>query len=364
MLPQVNLEIMRFFEVSSKPVSGPSMADIAAAARVSLATVDRVINRRPGVKARTVDRVLGAALDLGYLDDAERERLSTPRPANVAFLLPAGGNPYLKLLGDKVRAAAQTDRRDASPVRCFFIESFNAAALAAALRHHAKWADGIAFMAIDHPLVREAAEEVSAGGTRLVTIVSDLPHPAREAYVGLDNQAAGRTAAYLLGRFCGSRGGSVALVAGSRTYRTHSERELGFLGLLEEAYPGLRVIGMREGHDDRNENYRHTLSLLDQNPDLVGIYNVGGSSDGIARALSERERGGDVIFIGHGLTADTRRFLIEGTMDAVINSDPDQLIARALAQFASPPQANSNGAARVPLGMDIIFRENIPLLTK
>lgn len=335
----------------------PSMADLAAAAGVSLATVDRVLNRRKGVKERTVARVLAAAVEIGYMSAEERERLGGQRPPNVAFLLPMGSNPYLRLLGDKVRGVADTQSRDAPPLRCFFIESFDAGALAAALRHHARWADGIAFMAIDHPLVREAAEEVSAAGTRLVTIVSDLPHPAREAYVGLDNQAAGRTAALLLGRFCGAREGSVALVAGSRTYRAHAEREMGFLGLLEEAYPGLRVIGMREGHDDRNQNYHHARSLIDQNNDLVGIYNVGGASDGIGRALAEKGMGERVVFIGHGLTADTRRLLIEGTMDAVINSDPDQVIGETLARFAQPA---AGAGLRPPLKMDLIFRENIP----
>lgn len=337
------------------------MSDVAHAARVSLATVDRVFNRRKGVKARTVERVLEAALELGYMSEAEHARLARPRPLNVAFLLPKGTNPYLTLLGEKVRATADTRSRESAPLRCFFIESFDAAALAAAIRHYSRWADGIAFMAIDHPLVREAVEEVSAGGTRLVTIVSDLPHPSRESYVGLDNQAAGRTAALLLGRFCRPSQGSIALVAGSRTYRAHAEREMGFLGLLEEKHPGLTVIGMREGHDDRNENYRHTLSLMEQNPDLVGIYNVGGSSDGIARALRERNKAGNIVFIGHGLTADTRRLLIEGTMDAVINSDPDAIITETLAQFSrAPEELAGRGGERRPFKMDLILRENLP----
>ncbi len=352
---------MRFFEVPSDSGALPSMSDVAAAAQVSLATVDRVLNRRKGVKPRTVDRVLKAALSLGYMSAEEGRRLSAPRPPNVVFLLPKGANPYLRLLGEKVRAIAETGLRDDVPVRCFFIDSFDAGALAAALRHHSGWADGIAFMAIDHPLVREAVDEVSATGTRLVTIVSDLPHPGREAYVGLDNQAAGRTAAYLLGRFCRARQGSVALVAGSRNYRAHAEREMGFLSLLEELHPSPRVVGMREGHDDRNENYLHTLSLLDQNDDLVGIYNVGGSSDGIGRALRERGKGGDVVFIGHGMTADTRRLLIEGIMDVVINSDPDQIIMQALACFSRSSEAPTHQDQRQRvLGMEVIFRENIP----
>lgn len=362
MMLRVKHSFLRFFEVQSDLANLPSMSDVAASAGVSLATVDRVLNRRKGVKARTVARVLKVAVELGYMEAEERDRLSRPRPPNVVFLLPKGANPYLRLLGEKVRAVAQTGSRDEAPVRCFFIESFDAGALAAALRHHARWADGIAFMAIDHPLVREAAEEVSAGGTRLVTIVSDLPHPGREAYIGLDNQSAGRTAAYLLARFCHVREGSVALVAGSRNYRAHAEREMGFLSLLEEAHPGLRVVGMREGHDDRNENYRHTLSLLDQNPDLVGIYNVGGSSDGIGRALRERGKGGNVVFIGHGMTSDTRRLLIDGIMDAVINSDPDQIIARALTRFTRMQEdVRKNGdPTQAPLAMQVIFRENIP----
>jgi len=360
---------MRFFEVSSKRTEkageqterAPLMRDIAEAAKVSMATVDRVLNRRKGVKARTVERVLKAALDLGYMNDAEHAHLLHPRPPNIAFLLPMGGNPYLRLLGEKLKDHARSKSRDEAQVRCYFIDSFDAVALADAIRHHAGWADGIAFLAIDHPLVREAVEEVSVAGRRLVTIVSDLQHPGREAYIGLDNQTAGRTAAYLLGRFCRAESGSVALVAGSRNYRTHAERQMGFLGLLDEMYPNLHIVGMREGHDDRDENYRHTISLLEQNPDLVGIYNAGGSSDGIARALREKDRADAVVFIGHGLTSDTRRLLIEGAMDAVINSDPDAIIKTAIARLTSPADTPGQpGALSPPIKMDIIFRENIP----
>lgn len=339
----------------------PRIADVAAAAGVSTATVDRVLNRRKGVKQRTVERVLAAALELGYLSGADYERLAKPRPPNVAFLLPMGSNPYLRLLGEKLRGLAGSRLRDGARVRCFFIESFNAGALAAAIQHHAAWADGLAFLAIDHPLVREAAAEVAACGKGVATIVSDLSHHGRAAYFGLDNRSAGRTAGYLLGRFCGPAAGSVALVAGSRIYRAHSERETGFLALIEEMFPHLRVVGMHEGHDDRDQNYRLTCSLLERNPDLVGIYNVGGSSDGIGRALRETRGGGRVVFIGHGLTADTRRLLVEGTMDAVINSDPDAILAAALDWLSRRHLGEEPAAIRPrPIKMDIILRESLP----
>lgn len=354
---------MMGFDVSIASVPdhrAPQMSDVAAKAKVSLATVDRVLNRRKGVKERTAERVLKAALELGFLSPEQSAYLATPRPPNIVFLLPAGTNPYLRLLGEKLRARATPNGRDVASIRCIFIESFNASALASALRHHAAWADGIAFMAIDHPEVREAVETVTAAGVRVVTIVSDLPHPGRTGFVGLDNQSAGRTAAMLLARFSRRTSGSLALVSGSRDYRAHSEREAGFLALLGEMYPDLHVVGVREGHDDAGENYRHALSLLEQHPDLIGIYNVGGSSNGIARALVERDKAGDVLFIGHGLTADTRKLLIDGTMDAVIDSDPDTILSTAVSLICAARSQPLPGHAQPAVRMDVFFRENLP----
>ncbi|WP_305970373.1 MULTISPECIES: helix-turn-helix domain-containing protein [unclassified Mameliella] len=69
---------MTGFEVRQKEHSmtdstKPQLADIAARAGVSLATVDRVINRRKCVKERTRGRVLEIAREIGFLaaEDAE-----------------------------------------------------------------------------------------------------------------------------------------------------------------------------------------------------------------------------------------------------------------------------------------------------
>jgi LacI family transcriptional regulator len=335
---------------------GPILADVAARAGVSSATVDRVLNRRPGVREMTARRVLKAAADLGYLPGDTLSTAPRPRPLRLVFLLPAGTNPYLKLLGETVRRIAA--EADGAAIRCFFTDSFDPAALGAALRRHGERADGIAFMAIDHPLVREAVAALRVRGRHVVTLVSDIG--GRTAYVGLDNRSVGRTAAYILGRFAQSGGGKVALIAASRTYRAHEEREMGFLGLMEEAFPRLSVIGVREGHDDRDRNYRHAMRLLGEYPDLVGIYNVGGASDGIARALRARGRVRDVVLIGHGLTADTRAYLAEDVMDAVITQRPDAIVRNALRIFANAA-AGRDPLAGVPrLPMEVVFRENLP----
>ncbi|WP_267285442.1 LacI family DNA-binding transcriptional regulator [Billgrantia pellis] len=324
---------------------------MAREAGASTATVDRVLNRRAGVRENTTRRVLDAALALGYLNTSEVEALRGPEPINLAFLLPRGTNPYLALVNEKARAFVERNYRDAR-VKSFFIDGFDPNELSRSIRRFGKSADGVIFMAIDHPMVRMATDELAASGKKVITFISDISTSQRHAYVGIDNFAAGRTAALLLGRFAGHASGRVALIAASRIYRAHLEREVGFLGLIEERFNHITVTATREGHDDREQNYTHTRRLLDKHSDIIGIYNVGGASDGIGKALRESGRAHEITFIGHGLTPDTRAMLADGTMDAVITQSPDRLFEAAV------NAALGREGPQVP--MELYLAENLP----
>jgi LacI family transcriptional regulator len=334
--------------------------DIARAAGVSTATVDRVLHGRAPVRPATAQRVLKAAAALHYLPDTELWRTLRPPPMELAFLLPIGTNRYLRMLGDSIGGA-----RDAlAPyhVRCrvHYIDSFDPAKVATALRRHGRDAHGLAFMALEHPRVREAVDELAAAGVHVLTLISDLAQSRREAYVGIDSRAAGRTAATLIGRFVGPRTGSVAMVAGSLAYRGHEEREMGFLRLMADEFPALKVVGVREGRDDADTNHRLTLGLLKQHPDLVGLYNIGGGAEGVGRALKERRRDQGTVFVAHGLTPDTRALLIDGTLDAVINQHPQTVLLNAVRIFTNLRDGRSANAGVEPVRISIVLRENLP----
>jgi len=334
--------------------------DIAKIAGVSPATVDRVLNRRPGVRAKTVQRVVEAAAALEYLPREELFEALRPKPLRLAFLLPSGNNRYLRMLGEYISTADEQLRPFNVVSRCQFVEHFDPRALARALRALRHRADGAVFMALEHPLVRDAVEDLAAHGIPVLTLISDLSHSRRDAYVGIDNRAAGRTAGLLIGRFLGERKGKVALIAGSRSYRGHEEREIGFRHIIEDMFPGLSVVGLREGHDDASENYRQTRRLLTENSDLVGIYNVGGASDGIGRALQDAHREKDVVFVGHGLTPDTRALLIDGTMDAAITQDHAAMVLNCVRIFKNLREGRSALSGIEPLRINLFVRENLP----
>jgi LacI family transcriptional regulator len=334
--------------------------DVARLAGVSTATVDRVLNNRGGVKALKSKRVFEVAMELGYIDESDQRAVDVGPRSKIVFLLPEGSSRYIGMLGRMIVArTAELERLRLTPV-VDYINSFNPKALAKALKEHAAHAQGIAFMAIEHPLVRETVAQLGAEGVPLATLISDMSGSGRMAYFGLDNRAAGRTGGMLLGRFIGDRPAKVAMIAGSLSYRAHGEREMGFLDILQEMYPNLEVVGLREGKDDEDLNFRLMRTLLTQHPDLAGVYNIGSGAAGVARALKQARKSSKVVFIGHGLTADTRECLVDGTIDAVITQDADDTISRCAAFFASlrggqPPIINPE-----PMRIEVIFSENLP----
>lgn len=337
------------------------IADLARIAGVSTATVDRVLNGRNGVRAQTAERVLKVALEMGYLSEQDSRAGVGQRPMRLTFLLPGGNNRYLRMLGDYIDGA--DEHWAPYPIKCRtqFVESFNPAVLAERLLHCGQRADGVVLMALEHPLVRDAVNTLADQGVPVLTLISDLSNARRLAYVGIDNRAAGRTAGLLLGRFMGPcPGGKIAMIAGSLNYRGHEEREIGFLHLIESNFPAIRVLGLRQGQDDSERNYEQTRLLLEQHPDLAGIYSCGGGTDGIARAIHEIRHQQKILFIGHGLTPDTRALLIDGTLDALITQTPQAMVGNCIKIFCNLREKKDPLDRVKPIQFSIVLRENLP----
>ena len=340
-----------------------TLIDVARESGVSSATVDRVLNNRSGVRSRTRQIVLETARRLGYIaEPVDGPRAAPPASAGTIrldFAFPAGNNTFIRELQRQIetQAALQPDL----VVRVATIEGFDPERLARTLLDLRGRTQGVGVIALDHPTVREALRSLAAEDVKVVTIASDILHVPRVAYIGIDNRAAGRLAGDLLGRFLGpGRHGKVALFAGSRSYRGHEEREMGFRHILAEQFSDLQVVELREMLDDREKAYGEASALLERHPDLAAIYNIGAGNTGIARALKERRREGRVVFIGHDATAGTRELLLDGTLDAVIDQNP-RVEAREALNVLKQSVMGLPVDFHAPR-LQVIFRENIPEL--
>ena len=69
--------------------------DVARVAGVSLATVDRVLNARPGVRPATVEKVEAAIAEIGFQRDLSASLLARSRDLRLTFIIPDSSNEFM-----------------------------------------------------------------------------------------------------------------------------------------------------------------------------------------------------------------------------------------------------------------------------
>lgn len=342
-------------------VARVTIHDVAAEAGVSLATVDRVLNGRAGVRDSTVQKVEEAIRKLNYKRDEVAKSLATQREYQFTFIIPDTTGTFMNQLHREILGAMEgaLERRIYLSVR--EAGGFEAESAVRALMETARdGATGMAVIAPDHPAVKEAIDNIVARGIPVVTLVSDVPNSRRFQCVGINNTAAGRVAGTLLGRFVGDRPGPVAVVVGSLIQRDHAERWLGFKQVVERDCPHLIPLPVLEGRDDSDITEWQIQEVLERHSDLRGIYSAGAGNRGIIRTLEGMGRAGQVTVVAHELTPHNRKALVDGTFDAIINQDPAEEVRTAIDLLKA---LNDRGAAAQPapqVGVTIYFKDNLP----
>ncbi len=292
--------------------------EIARQAGLSEATVDRVLNQRGGVRQSTVDEVHRAVADL----DRQRSQLRltgrtffldlvVDAPARFSQAVRAALESQLPL----VRPAtfrARFHLAEAPPVR-ELVHILDAIAR--------RGSQGVVLKAPDHPLVVAAVERLAEVGIPVVTLVTDLPTSRRAAYVGLDNRAAGATAAYLLDQWLPDDG-AVLVTRGTGTFRGEDDREIGFRATLRSLRPGRRQIDLIDPSGDDEVLRGLVRDALAADPDIVGVYSLyatGGNAATLA-AFADAARTCRA-FVAHDLDAENLALLQGGRLSAVLHHD-------------------------------------------
>jgi LacI family transcriptional regulator len=337
-----------------------TIVDVARSANVSTATVDRVLNARAGVKERTRQQVLQAAQQLGYIEGAAKNVVPpVAETVRLDFLLPGASRTFMGLFARHLGEQAALRQGDVT-VQTHHYSGMDPLDLARSMHALAEQGtQGMGIVAADHPVVREAVRALSARGVPILNLMTDVSGSSAIGYVGIDNRAAGRLAAHLLGRFVTPTAREIALFTGSHSYRGHEEREMGFRNLVAEEFRHLEIVEFREIREDSDRAYEETRGLLAAHPNLAGIYNIGGGLRSMAQALKEAGAGSRVVLVGHELTDPVRAFLIDGTIDAVIDQNP-RVEARDAIEHLRRAALGQPPGTWVPLRTQAIFRENMP----
>ncbi|KRE28308.1 LacI family transcriptional regulator [Mycobacterium sp. Soil538] len=287
--------------------------EIAQQSGLSEATVDRVLNNRPGVRETTIAEVNQAIADL----DKQRTQL---RLNGRRFLVDVVMQTPQRF-SDAFRAAVEAELPAFAPAmvraRFHLWESGSATEMVDTLSR-IRGSHGVVLKAQDEPQVAEAVDHLVAGGVPVVTYATDVPSSARCAYVGIDNHGAGVTAAYLVNQWLGAAPSDVLITVSRTVFRGEGEREVGFRSGLRGSGRAIVEVSDSDGIDATNE--RLVLDALERNPGVGAVYSPGGGNTATVAAFERLGRKCHV-FVAHDLDADNRRLLRDGRISVVLHND-------------------------------------------
>ncbi len=316
-------------------LSRPTIADLARAAGVSVATVDRVLNARHRVREPTAERVLGAAVAIGFHGTPLlKSRLRSNVPERTfAFLLQREDAFYAQFGADLAAATLALTQFRARPV-VDFAPDLSAGVVAERLLRLGEFAHAVAIVSVDHPRVSDAIATLKARGVPTFAILTELGAEAGAPYVGRDNRKEGRTAAWLIAK-AARRPGKVGIIVGSHRFLCQETAEISFRAYLRENAPEFTPLEPLVNLEDPRIAYAATQDMIATHPDLVGLYICGGGKEGVIAGARDEQRSRGLAIVCNELTPAARAGLIDGVLTAVISTPTALLAERALAAMAA-----------------------------
>lgn len=341
-------------------VKRPTITDLARQAGVSVATVDRVLNRRLPVREDTALRVVSAAEAIGYhATGLLRQRMSELPRRTLGFLLQKRHDSFYQAFGaELVKATKALQSIEGKPL-LDFVDELVPARIAARIRDMSERCDALAIVAVDHPTVHEAVEEAVSRGKPVFTLLSDITSPRRSCYLAVDTRRAGRTAAWTISRLA-KKPGKVGILLGSHRYLSQEISEISFRSYMREHAPEFQLLEPLINLDDERIAYEAVTDMLASNPDLAGLYVSGGGQDGLVRALREEGKGRGVTAVCNELTPSTRAAVIDGVIDMTLRTPIETIAARAAQLMAQSVSGQESGIPQqVLFPAEIFISENI-----
>ncbi|WP_333817564.1 LacI family DNA-binding transcriptional regulator [Tabrizicola sp.] len=337
----------------------PTIPDLALAANVSVATVNRVLSGAPNVRLATREKVQRAAEEIGFYGlGSIHARVAAARPRlRFGILLLQPHRPLYQSIARAMEAAAAQTVGAEVDLRVEFLEDLspqNTANRALALANDCR---AIGIVSAAHPTVTEALSQIQAQGVAVFSLIAPLPTTGQMSYIGLDNWKLGRTGAWAFAHLCRVPG-KIGMLVGNPRFRNQEISEASFRSYFREYAPEFTLLEPLSTFESADVAQDITETLLASNPDMVGLYVNGGGVTGAIAALHSTGFAGKVVVVGHDLTAVTRAALLDGSM-SMIMSHPLDRIARdtidGMVRACSTP--GSNQSSIVPF--EIYTRENL-----
>lgn len=298
---------------------GVTIKQIAEAAGVCRATVDKVLHNRAGVSEEMRQHVLNIAETLQYRPNLIGQALKkqTSKVRLAAIILKLDSFDYLL---EGIHEGMKDIEAFGVNVSCYPVRYPDVDAQCKYL--HAllqEGIDGVIITPLDDPQVDACIDAMIAKNIPVIAINTDAPNSRRNVFIGQNMVQAGKTAAQLLDMIL-SGNGQIAALTASKLSRFDKGRIAGFLEYIERR-PALQCIEIAETYEEPSRMYAQTQHILRQYPGLSALYITCGCVSDAVRAVTDEKREQDMHIVCFDSFPETKTLVQAGLIDCVIDQE-------------------------------------------
>ncbi|MDR5709020.1 MAG: sugar-binding protein [Armatimonadota bacterium] len=232
--------------------------------------------------------------------------------------------------------------------------------------------DGMSISPVDAKSVVPVIRKAMGSGIPVVTFDSDAaPESGRLAFVGTDNEAAGRELGRLFLRFA-PQGAVYGILTGGLGAQNLNARIRGFKSIVR----GMNYREVRGSPFPSNDDINRAVQLVEQmitaNPDLTAIVMVGGwplfAPEAYKNAIKKKEadiKAGKFVIVSFDTLEPELRLLKEGYVHGLVGQRPYQMGVRSMELLYDIVVRKRNPAQRFyNTGVDVVTKENVDRFLK
>ena len=325
-----------------------------------MATLDRVLNGRPGVRPKTIAKVNETIEAIGYERNMQAANLARKKNYTFEFILPDNQGRFLEELMNQIEAANSSLSFEMTSARVKQLPTNDPHQVANYLSSlSCEEIDGVAVMIPEAPQVRDALSRLSERDIKVIRFLSGQPKGLQVDCVGIDNQSAGATAGALVGRFVGPSDGDVLVISETMQSRDSIERRLGFDKVMAADFPHLTALPSIETHGSSARTDRIILQSLKSHPNIKAVYIISSEAELPVKALEKHAHSKKPVVIAHERTSFTEGALKAGQMDAVIDQHAGHAIRSAIRIMRARSENREPSTSQETIRIEILLKENL-----
>ena len=307
-----------------------TIKDIAKIANVSRGTVDRVVNKRSGVRPETKEKVEKILKEHSYKPNIVAKALrSSKKRFSIGVLL----GPMGKEFSEQIKMGVDLISEDYKSIGVEVVSAYNQLATEDTIKEIyemlERGIDGLAIRTVDTIPIRVLVDDLANKGVPVVAYNMDILKCKRICYVGHDYEEAGKVSGRLMGKVLHGRGNVIIVVEDAET-SGHAQRVNAFMELIKKDYPGIKILDVIYASQIMQHEYQLTLECLKKHQNITGIYSSS-ASPGIIKAVRELNLADQITLIVPDMIPSVVDTLLEDDcVDFLIDQQPQKQAAYAI----------------------------------